>query len=143
MSRKQVALTYMIGLNAAKTPAAYYDSIAALASRLCGGCTVQIAHGFWMQDGAEKKTTFSGQLERETCFQLELTCELEKQDHVMRMMEAGISGFTKHHNVETDWVHVKAVDFTGHHFSVTAHNSKLSNRAMQFAAMSPETKAAH
>ena len=137
--RKQIALTYMIGYS---SPNPTFElNIAELATRLCGGCTVSSAVGFWAEDGAGHKDLFTGKPEREHCFKLELTCEEHKLNLVTRYMEAGISGYAKQFNVSTDWVHVKQVEFIGLHFSITEHNSKLSNRAIQVSAMSPGTKA--
>ena len=107
---------------------AFEQSVVRLASRLCGGCTVSAPDGFWMGDGAERKSTFNGTLYKERCFQIDLTTEPEKFAHVMRMMQVGIAGFAQSNEVDTDWVHVKSVEIVAHHFSILATNKDLSRR---------------
>lgn len=126
MSRQQVKLVYQIGTDA--WVGCYEDvryQVARLASSMCGGCTIIEGAGFWMEDGAERKETFSASLAEEDVLSLELTCELSKVNKVARLMEQGIAKvFSEYPEIDVDWVHVSQVPITGRHFSVKAINSE-------------------
>jgi len=114
--RNQVELSFFVGYP--ERIALFEERVIKLASKLCGGCTVVDATGYWTEDGALHRYEFSGPAESEHCFYLKLTCEVEKEERVMQHMQAGISAFAKYYCVETDWVHVQRVEFTGMHFSI-------------------------
>lgn len=77
--REQTELTFLIGYDRAASPNAenFERRVIELACKLCGGCAVVPATGYWMSDGAEHKQTFGGRLEQEHTFQIKLTCENE------------------------------------------------------------------
>lgn len=125
--RKQVALTYLIGYEYPNT--AFEFAVCAVATRLCGGCMHSKGIGFWAEDGAEHKPLFDGRVTTEHTFVLELTCEDHKADMVSLHMQAAITAFAERYGVDTDWVHVKRVEFTGMHFSVKERSN--SKRALE------------
>lgn len=119
--RNQIKFTFQIGYAA---PHAKFEAcIAQAASVICGGCTTSHKTGHWMSDGDSHAKRFNGSLEREHCFQLELTCESDKAEAAYQEMVFEIAALADALRVETDWVHVSEVAMTGRHFSVAAINA--------------------
>lgn len=115
--RKQVAYTFYIG-SKYRGPA-FEQEVIRSASRICGGCTVIPGKGYWMSDGAEKGVClFKGDMEEEHVFILKLTSEWFKSKMTYNLMQAAIVDAAKKHGMQTDWVHVEAVEMQGMHFSV-------------------------
>lgn len=119
--RNQIKFTFQIGYDAPHTK--FEACIAQAASTICGGCTTSHKTGHWMADGATHASRFSGDLEKEHCFELELTCEASKADAAYDEMAANIAALADHFEVKTDWVHVSETVMTGRHFSIAAINS--------------------
>lgn len=123
--RNQIELTYFVGYP--ERIALFEEQVIKLASKLCGGCTVVDATGYWTEDGALHRSEFSGPAESEHCFMLKLSCEEAKEARVAEMMQAGISAFSKRYCVQTDWVHVQRVPFNGLHFSIQTDQPRLTS----------------
>lgn len=117
--RKQIKLTFQIGYSeACSMYRAFEEDVVAVASGVCGGCTTRISDGWWKEDGAERKVTFSGPLHKERCFELELTCEPAKEDTAYMVVAQGIAEAAQRRHIRTDWVHVSRVQMIGKHFSI-------------------------
>lgn len=120
--RRQIKLTFQIGFNATQTASNVFRfQIARDVSRVCGGCTTSFKDGWWMSDGASHAQRFKGDLQRETCLEVELTCELAKVDAAYNAAKDAITDAALRYGIETDWVHVSETEMTGRHFSVAAH----------------------
>lgn len=119
--RKQVKFTFQIGY--AEPHHEFEKDIINAASALCGGCTTSHKSGWWTTDGATHAATFSGTVEGEHCFELELTCELAKAELVYDAMTYGIAAAAQYWAIDTNWVHVTEVEMTGRHFSIAAINA--------------------
>lgn len=116
--RKQIKFTFQIGY--AEQSEAFETDVIRGASTCCGGCTTRHAVGWWRDDGDERKVAFMGKLEREHCFEVELTCELHKAEAVYDAMRDMIAGAVAEHGIATNWVHVTETEMRGRHFSVEA-----------------------
>lgn len=88
------------------------------ATRACGGCTTRSDVGWWREDGDSHSDQFSGTLEREEAFTIELTCETRKAEGVYQDMVEAITIAASEHSVDTNWVHVSEVPMVGRHFSI-------------------------
>ena len=127
--RKQVELTFVIGFDKKETVyqiEKYIKHVVSAGTTLCGGCTTSFADGYWRTDGAEKQKYFHGNQQQETAFILNLTCELEKEQHVYQYMKKRIKSVTTLLGVDVDWVHVKRTEFVGMHFSVKEMDKEQS-----------------
>ena len=128
--RKQVELTFVIGFDKNTRYdqiSRYTKHVVSASTTLCGGCTTSFADGYWRTDGAEKQNYFYGNQQQETAFILNLTCELEKEQHVYEYMKNRIKSVTTLLGVDIDWVHVKRTEFVGMHFSVKEMETKQSD----------------
>lgn len=138
--RKQIELSFMIGYPEENMQ--FENSVIAEASRLCGGCTVIPAIGYWKEDGAVHKKTFKGNLASEHCFHFKLSCETDKAEMVYQILKLHISLFAHECGVHTQWVHVQQVEFVGRHFDAQKEYAGLS--AVDIRDMlSPGTRGAH
>ena len=125
--RKQVKFTFQIGYQTESRD--FEAAIAFAASIHCGGCTTSNKTGFWTEDGASHAKRFTGALERERCFELELTCELSKAESVFEIMQAEIAAAAADFGVNTNWVHVSEIQVTGRHFSIEKINGAQNQNA--------------
>ncbi|WFG40860.1 hypothetical protein ParaKuw1_00027 [Paracoccus phage ParKuw1] len=141
--REQTELTFLIGYDRAASPNAenFERRVIELACKLCGGCAVVPATGYWMSDGAEHKQTFGGRLEQEHTFQIKLTCENEKLARVYDTMRLSISAWADLFGIDTDWVHVQRVAILGMHFSTKDTQASMS-RVTYRDIVSPGTRGA-
>lgn len=119
--RTQVKFVFQIGY--AEQNTAFEVDVIETATELCGGCTTAAKTGWWRDDGASHAATFTGRLDFEHCFELELTCEAHKAEAVYDAMTLGIADAARAYDVETNWVHVSEIAMTGRHFSVEAINA--------------------
>lgn len=130
MSRTQIKLTFQIGFQSAALPlalvSAFEHDIARDVSTVCGGCTTDFRKGWWMSDGASHANRFKGDLQKEDCLTVELTCEPAKVDAAYDTARDAITAAAFRHHIETDWVHVSEVEMTGRHFSVAAHGHAMA-----------------
>lgn len=129
--REQVELTFIIGWPKAPETVAdqaaenwFRRQIIMEASRLCGGCTVVKATGFWREDGDEKKPTFEGEMHSEETLMLSLTCETYKEPKVYESMKTFIANIVRVSGFDVDWVHVQRRPIMGMHFSCRAINAR-------------------
>lgn len=117
--RDQVELTFIYGTQERDNSVALFHSkIIMLASEMCGGCTVHLAKGYWMTDGATHARTFKGDLEQEYTKEIVVTCELDKEHLVYNNMRMHMAAWAEELELDIDWVHVKRKEFTGMHFSL-------------------------
>lgn len=118
--RNQVKLTFQIGFLDIHPDNSrmFATDVARALSWVCGGCTMRESTGWWMEDGASHADTFSGALQRETCLEFELTCEMHKEQLAYLDAQRAICKAAKQWRIETDWVHVSRVEIQGLHFSV-------------------------
>ena len=144
--REQVELTFLLGYDREATPHAkvkgFETNVIQLACKLCGGCSVVLTEGYWMSDGAERKQTFGGRLEKGHTLHIKLSCELDKEVRVYETMRSHISAWADLFGISADWVHVKRSAFTGLHFSTKEQVSKMS-RVTYRDIVSPGTRFAH
>lgn len=120
--RNQIKFVFQIGY--AEENECFEAAVIAAASKLCGGCTTSAKAGWWCEDGASHAETFKGALQRERCFELELTCEQRKAERVYDVMASEIADAARYFEVATDWVHVSETAMRGRHFSVEAINAQ-------------------
>ena len=73
-----------------------------------------------MSDGAEHASTFSGKLEQEYCFELELTCGPRKSDRALESVKAAIANSRLNWDVDTNWIHVTEIVVAGRHVNIAA-----------------------
>lgn len=118
--KQQMKLVFQIGYDRNENAMfnGFERQIIKAASMVSGGCTTRTNDGWWMSDGAEHKAEFTGKLQRETCFELELTCEMHKAEDAYHSMVYEIAVAADTYGVNTDWVHVTETPMTGRHFSV-------------------------
>lgn len=114
--RQQTELTFIIGSE--KLDNEYKKEVIALASKLCGGCTVVNSTGYWTDDVTPYSDIFYGKLETEDCLTIKLTTENAKLDFVYNEMQKGIAIITKRHQQNVQWVHVQETAINGRHFNV-------------------------
>ena len=125
--REQVELTFLIGFDRSASTASeeFEKRVIELACAMCGGCSVIPTNGYWMSDGASHAETFFGTLEKEDTLHIKLSCELDKEGRVYRVMRYYISAWAKLFGIDTNWVHVQRTAFTGMHFSTKAVMAKV------------------
>lgn len=121
--RNQVKFVFQLGY--AERHAHFEANVIAAASAICGGCTTSNKVGWWCADGAERKERFAGRVEKEHCFQLELTCEEHKAERAYQLVTEEIAAAAADFQVEIDWVHVSETEIKGRHFSVKAAQAKM------------------
>lgn len=137
--RNQTELKFFIGYP--EKNETFDKCVIELASKLCGGCFIAQGNGYWMEDGAEHKTLFTGSLASEYCLCVVLSCEDHKVADVLLSMKLGIAAHAGHMQIETDWVHVQKTAFEGLHFSVQeTYNAMPRNVVRDF--VSPGTRGA-
>lgn len=122
--RAQTKFVFQIGLP--ENQPQFAGGVIRAASRLCGGCTTSTKEGWWMEDGDQHKPVFEGKLEREVCFELELTCERHKAEGVYEAMRMAIADMARHWGVDTNWIHVTETQMVGRHFSIAATNREAA-----------------
>ena len=144
--REQVELSFLIGYDREATPnanvKAFETNVIQLACKLCGGCAVILTEGYWMSDGAKRKQTFNGRLDKEYNLHIKMSSELDKEAKVYEMMRACISAWTVLYGVKAEWVHVQRRTFIGLHFNTREQVSNMS-RAEYRDIVSPGTRFAH
>ena len=137
--RNQTELKFFIGYP--EKNETFDNLVIELACKLCGGCFIPHGIGYWMADGADHKTVFTGSLESEYCLCIVLSCEDHKVADVLRSMKLGIAAHAGHMQIETDWVHVQKTSMVGAHFSAR-DTYKAMSRAVVRDFISPGTRGA-
>lgn len=122
--RAQTKFTFQIGYPAQHPQ--FEGAIVRAASRICGGCTTSTKTGWWCEDGDSHLETFSGKLEREHCFELELTCERHKAERAYSEVAEAIAQAALDWGVDTTWVHVSETQMIGRHFNVHQINRQAA-----------------
>lgn len=96
-------------------------AVARTASKVCGGCTVHHAEGWWIVGSAnERRSIYAGEADFDDVMVLTVTCEVEKVLVAYRRISAGIVSAAIEHDVKADWVHVTDEAVMGRHFSIHA-----------------------
>ncbi len=128
--RKQIKLTFQIGFDSSNMAlalvSAFEADIARDVSRVCGGCTTDHRKGWWAEDGATHAQRFTGDIQKEDCLTVELTCEPAKAEDAYQTAKLAIIRAAFRYGIETDWVHVSEVEMTGRHFSVASQGAALA-----------------
>jgi hypothetical protein len=99
----------------------FHNAIPELAgclSVLCGGCTIINGTGYWAEDGATHKTTFTGHIHKELSYVIKLSCELHKADDVYNSIKISVQSMKEAHNLNIQWIHCQEFKFIGKHFEV-------------------------
>lgn len=122
--RNQIKFVFQIGLERPQARSnaggVFRGQVIAAACELCGGCTTDEKAGWWCEDGASHADTFKGELDRETCFELELTCEEDKSERVYTALQVAIAEAAQRNAIRTEWVHVSETVMRGRHFAVSS-----------------------
>lgn len=124
--RQQVKLIFQIGVPSLQPQ--FFGAVIRMATQLCGGCTTSTKDGWWREGAEEHGDWFFGELQREVCYELELTCEMHKAESAMHIMQRAIAEYASNWGVDTNWVHVTQLACFGRHFSVKAVQQEMANR---------------
>tara|TARA_A200000113_G_scaffold226000_1_gene249349 strand:- start:29261 stop:29644 length:384 start_codon:yes stop_codon:yes gene_type:complete len=122
--RKQVKFHAKVGFTLQDFYKSRYDTIeqiertlAQTVSKVCGGCATFRTDGWWCEDGASHSDEFTGQLHKEITINLEVSCELPKENRTYEAIQQACK-FLLNNNLDIEWVHVSRSEFTGMHFNV-------------------------
>lgn len=99
----------------------FEKAVARTASKVCGGCTVHHAEGWWIKGAADKqRSVYAGEADFDDVMILTVTCEPDKVLIAYRRIRAGIAEAAVDNGINADWVHVTDEVVIGRHFSIKA-----------------------
>lgn len=113
---KRIEFNYYIGMPRAAP--AFQWAITREASRIAGGCTVTHSDGYWVEGAEVAQKRYAGVLEKELCFNLQMSVETHRQMEINYTMRACIRQEARRYGLDLNWVHVTTHEVSEHHFQV-------------------------
>lgn len=87
-------------------------------STICGGCTLIDGVGFWKEDGAHHKETFTGELKQETVIQILVTSEKTKAQTTYETLKESVKEVKEKFGLNIEWIHCPVKEIYRAHFKV-------------------------
>ncbi len=116
MDKKRIEFNYYIGLDFPVWD--FQEPVIKEASRLAGGCTVQVSTGYWIEGADVPQTRYSGALKEEFCFHLQFSVPKIEKSRIIYLMRSCIRQCAVRWGKEINWVHVTTHEVSEHHFQV-------------------------